>query len=258
MKKHTRGRMLIANWKMYPDTRAQAVGLARRTLSRVAKVHAPEVTTVLMPPILYLPDVSRVLRGKPIHVGVQDVIPGATGSETGAISMSMITEFYAKHVLVGHSEIRARGESLEAIREKVAATLVAGYTPIVCVGECIRDDEGAFFDGIEEQVITACEGLSARKAEQLVIAYEPLWAIGSGVVLTAHNLSEMRLFILKLLTERFSAATARKIRILYGGSVEPESAAVLVHETQVDGFLVGGASHDPDAFAGILEVLHTV
>jgi triosephosphate isomerase len=164
----------------------------------------------------------------------------------------MLAAFGVATVIVGHSERRALGETDAQVGEKVAALIKAKLTPVVCIGERERDAQGNFFMLIEAQIKAALTGVPKARFKDVVIAYEPIWAIGTGKTATAEDVNEMRLFIQKILTKHFDRASAGKIRIIYGGSVSAANAADLFVGGGVDGFLVGGASLRPQEFAQII------
>lgn len=239
--KHTTRPLVIANWKMNPLTAPLAKQLAQGTKKVVARLRDVEV--VVAPPTLYIPIVYDVLRGSSaFELGAQNTHWESLGAHTGEVSHTMLKNFGVSHVIIGHSERRAARETDDMVREKVWATVKHGMHAVLCVGERTRDQAGEYLNFVECQVRYACKGLQKSKLELLTIAYEPVWAIGTGHTASPGDVYEMKLFIEKTLVELFGRASAAKVRILYGGSVNSKNAALLMAEGQVDGFLVGGAS----------------
>jgi len=211
-----------------------------------------DVDVVIAPPMLYLAEVKKLLGTSVIGLGVQNIHPAPSGAQTGEHGIPMVTPFGVATVIVGHSERRALGETDEQVGAKVAALIKAKLTPVVCVGERERDTQGNFFMQIEAQIKAALANIPKARFKDVVIAYEPIWAIGTGKTATAEDVNEMRLFIQKILTKHFDRASAGKIRIIYGGSVSAINAADVYVGGGVDGFLVGGASLRPQEFAQII------
>ncbi len=244
--------LIVGNWKMNPQSVTMASRLATDIKKGLARLRGAEV--VIAPPFVYLDAVRRVHDGgKSFTVGAQNVHEENAGPHTGGISISMIKSFEVSHVIVGHSERRARGEKNTDINKKIHAVIKAGMTAIVCVGEGSRDPEGHYLGFIETQVREACAGIPKSKLTHLVIAYEPLWAIGTGKNATPENVHEVKLFIQKLLTDMYGRTAGTQVRVLYGGSVNQKNALELLEEGQVDGFLVGGSSLSASEFVGIVK-----
>lgn len=244
--------LVIGNWKMFPQTATLAVKLAKNLKS--ALVRTRDVDIVVAPPSVYLDAVHAVQHGaRGFTLGAQNVHHEKLGAHTGEVSVSMLKSFDVTHVIVGHSERRAAGETDAQVHAKLIAVLKAGLTPVLCVGEKKRDEAGQYFSLIESQMRTALADVARTKLERVVIAYEPVWAIGTGNTATAADVHVMRLFIEKVLTDIYGRNYAQKVRILYGGSVSEKSARELFVDGNVDGFLVGGASLDVEAFAQIVK-----
>lgn len=242
--------LVIGNWKMNPVSVTEVKTIVMSLKTALKK--NTEVNVVIVPPVLYLPEVKKLLGGSTIGLGAQNVHPAPSGAQTGEHSISMLAAFGVATVIVGHSERRALGETDAQVGEKVAALIKAKLTPVVCIGERERDAQGNFFMLIEAQIKAALTGVPKARFKDVVIAYEPIWAIGTGKTATAEDVNEMRLFIQKILTKHFDRASAGKIRIIYGGSVSAANAADLFVGGGVDGFLVGGASLRPQEFAQII------
>ena len=211
------------------------------------------------PPAIYIPVVAATLGGgAAFRLGAQNVHAEKLGSHTGEVSLSMLMDYEVCYIIVGHSERRSAGETEVDVQKKVAAVIKSGLTAILCVGEAKRDHGAQYLGEIERQIRTACAGLSRAKLGELVIAYEPVWAIGTGNTATPDDVHEMKLFIEKTLTDLYGRNYAQKVRILYGGSVNPKNAAELMRDGMVDGFLVGGASLSAKEFSGIVKAVQTL
>jgi triosephosphate isomerase len=245
--------VVAGNWKMYKGPAA-----TREFFQRFLDLAKPreDATVIIFPPALSLPAAAEAARGRPdLRLGVQNIYWEREGAYTGEVSAPMAREAGARFALVGHSERRhIFGESNEATRRKVAAALDAGLTPVLCVGETLDERRaGQVEDVIVAQLDAAFDGLAPEVAARILIAYEPVWAIGTGVNATPEDAAEAHGMLRRRLGELIGAAYARTLPILYGGSVKPDNAARLLAADDVDGVLVGGASLDPASFAAILE-----
>jgi len=242
--------IVAANWKMH-KTRAEAREYCRRFRELVPRDFPVEL--VIFPPFTALGAVREELSGTAVRWGAQNVHPEPKGAFTGEISLPMLIEHGVSYVIVGHSERRyIFGESDGFIAKKVRAVLGAGPSPILCVGEKLEERKaGRAKEVVEGQLSAALGGLSAEGVSRVVIAYEPVWAIGTGVPARPEDAQEMAAFIREWLAERFGEV-AQGVRIQYGGSVKPVSAPDLMRQPDIDGALVGGASLDPDEFARII------
>ncbi len=243
--------LVVGNWKMNPSTLAEAKRLVVQ-LRTLARKFTPDVSVVVVPPSIYLSDLTRLSPSGRLQFGVQNVWPGSTGAQTGEISVSMASSCGATYVIIGHSERRASGETDEQIAAKYQSVAASKLTPILCVGEATRDPSGDYYAVVETQLTRALAGSKKAQLKRTVIAYEPVWAIGTGQTSTPADVEEMRLFIDKCLTKLFDRATARAVRVLYGGSVNQKNATELFIHGGVDGFLVGGASLRSAEFARIV------
>lgn len=242
--------LVIGNWKMNPISLAETKQIITSLKTLLKKNQ--DVSVVVAPPVVYLREVKKILGKSALALGAQNVHASPMGAQTGEHSIPMLTEVGVGTVIVGHSERRALGETDAQIGEKVAALIKAKLTPVVCIGERERDAQGNFFLTIEAQIKAALANVAKARFKDVVIAYEPIWAIGTGATATAEDVNEMRLFIQKILTKQFDRASAAKIRIIYGGSVSATNAAELFSAGRINGFLVGGASVRPEEFAQII------
>ena len=242
--------ILAANWKMH-KTQAEAVRFAAAFLPLVKDATAVEI--VLAPPFTALARVADALAGSNVLLAAQNVNPEAQGAFTGEVSAAMLVDLGCRYAIVGHSERRALyGEDDALVARKARALLESGIRPIVCVGETLAQREaGRTLEVIAAQLAGSLSGLHAERAPEIVVAYEPVWAIGTGRTATPAIAQEVHAFVRERLAARFGAA-AQAMRIQYGGSVKPENVDDLMAQPDVDGALVGGASLDPEAFARIV------
>jgi triosephosphate isomerase len=242
---------IAGNWKMNLD-RASAVALAEGLAKEAEEVDG--VDLAVCPPSVYLDAVGRVVAGSKVSLGAQNVYHQPKGAFTGELSVAMLRDLGCEFVIIGHSERRhILGETDEAVNQKVHAALEAGLEPIVCVGELLAEREGGkTLEVIRSQLDGSLAGLSAEQMLRVVMAYEPVWAIGTGKVATPDQAEEVHLDLRKILQDRYNREVAESVRIQYGGSVKPENAADLLAQPNVDGALVGGASLKVDLFMGIV------
>lgn len=234
-------------------TQSEAEALAAATAKLHKKAEAPYV--VVAPTALHMNAVAKKIAKSPIMLAAQNVSPYAVGAHTGEQAVSQIKDVGATMVIIGHSERRAAGESDAQVLAKTQAVLAAKLTPIVCIGEEARDRNGHFFKDIEKQITSFASVLTATQLKKVVIAYEPIWAIGTGKTATAEDVKEMQLFIEKVLTKQHDRTVARAVRLLYGGSVKPHNAAELHTVGAMGGFLVGGASLSAADFISITQAV---
>ena len=251
-----RKKIVAGNWKMNLD-RAKAHELTQAVSARTGE--AAGVELVLCPPALYIETVGTALKAAGgtstagVGLGAQNMHDKASGAFTGEVAPAMLVDMCCKYVILGHSERRTLfGETDAIVNAKTKAALAAGLTPIVCVGETLEEREAGRTDAVvSTQVKGSLAGLAPAELEKIVVAYEPVWAIGTGKVATPQQAQEVHALIRKLLGSLASAEVAGKIRIQYGGSVKPDNAADLAAQQDIDGALVGGASLKADDFLGI-------
>lgn len=245
--------LIAGNWKMYKDHR-EAAALVGELWPLVKDVRDVEVA--VCPPFTSIPSVAALIeeRGMGIGLGAQDAWFEAEGAFTGEISLSMLKSLGVDRVIIGHSERRQIiGEDDELVARKLRAVLESGLQAILCCGETLEEREaGNAFAKVEGQMKSAFAAVEPRWTSNLVIAYEPIWAIGTGVVATPDDAQEIIAYIRKLAGEAFGEDVASVLRVLYGGSVKPDNAAVLMAMPDIDGALVGGASLKAADFAGIV------
>ena len=247
-----RKKLIAANWKMH-KTPEQAQAFVSAFLPLVAEHTRDEI--VLCPPFVLIPQMGWALRGSPIFLGGQDMFWEKDGAFTGAISAQMLHAVGCSHVIIGHSERRQYfGETDDTVNRKLRAALVVGLKPIVCVGEVLQEREaGVTEDILRRQCSIAFREISAGGAHPIIVAYEPVWAIGTGKTATPELAAEAHRVIRAQAAEAFGDDVAAKMRILYGGSVKPDNAKTLMAQQDVDGVLVGGASLEVESWISICE-----
>ena len=244
--------IIAGNWKMN-KTASEGVALVKALKGLVADVDNVEI--VVCPPFTSIEAVARELKGSNIKVGAQNVHWKENGAYTGEISCAMLKEIGIDYVIIGHSERRQYfGETDETVNLRVKAALAAGFKVMVCVGETLEEREGAKTnDVLSTQLGGGLAGLTAADMENVVIAYEPVWAIGTGKTATPDMAEETHAFIRQTVAKLFNEEVAANVRIQYGGSMKPENAAELVAQADIDGGLIGGAALKADSFAALVK-----
>jgi len=243
-------KLVVANWKMNPVSAKEAKKLFVGTKAAVEKLKGVQV--VVCPPFPFLSECAKEKQTVKVQLGVQDVAVLDSGAYTGQVSVPMVQGYKAKWVILGHSERRALGETNEIVAEKVVHALRSGLSPILCIGERERNEEGEYYIFIREELEAVFDRLKRKEISGLTIAYEPIWAIGTGKVASPEQAEEVHAFIRQELSKMFSKEVADQIRIQYGGSVKPGNAKELLGQPNIDGALVGGASLTVEDFAGII------
>jgi triosephosphate isomerase (TIM) len=247
-----RKKVMAANWKMY-KTPDETRDYLRDFLPLVAGHDRDEI--VVCPPYTDVATALEAARGSSVAIGVQNVHWKADGAYTGEISAPMLLCLGVTHVIIGHSERRQYfGETDDTVNLRLKTALESGLTPICCVGEVLQEREAGLTDDVlRRQCVRAFHAISAKKAAKLIVAYEPVWAIGTGKTATPELAAEAHAVIRSEATEVFGEEFAGQLRILYGGSVKPDNAKALMSQEEIDGALVGGASLDPKSFAAIVK-----
>jgi triosephosphate isomerase (TIM) len=245
-----RRKLIAGNWKMNTD-RASGVALAKGVAAKAVEV--AKVDLLVCPPSVYLIPVAEAIKGSSVALGAQNMYHEANGAFTGELSAAMLLDAGAKYVILGHSERRhILGETDADVNKKTLAALAAGLIPIVCVGELLAEREaGKTAVVIATQFNGSLADVSAEQIEKTVIAYEPVWAIGTGKVASPEQAEEVHADLRRLLAKRYNDEIAGRVRILYGGSVKASNAGELLGQPNVDGALVGGASLKAEEFLGI-------
>ena len=251
-------RLFIAgNWKMNLN-RGQSLSLVQSLVESLRGVS--DVDIAVCPPAVYLGELGKALHATNIGLGAQNVNSKSEGAYTGEISCSMLKDVGCRYVILGHSERRAiYGETDSMVNEKLHAVLAAGLTPIVCVGETLEQREaGQTQQVVRSQCMGSLAGLTEDQMLKTVLAYEPVWAIGTGKTASPAQAEEVHKDIRSLLETQFSVGTAQRVIVLYGGSVKADNAQELLSEPNIDGALVGGASLKQDSFEGIIKAATSV
>jgi triosephosphate isomerase len=252
-----RKKLIAGNWKMN-KTSADGVALTREIVAAVGK--QSDVEVVVCPPFTAIEAVGKALEGSNVKLGAQNMHHEASGAFTGEVSAPMLRAIFATHVILGHSERRTLfGETDELVNKKVLAALKNQLRPIFCVGETLSEREsGSTLKVVQTQVERGLEGVNKDQAASVVVAYEPVWAIGTGKVATTEQAQEVHAFIRGLLTKLFTDPVAQKVRILYGGSMKPANAPELLAQKDIDGGLIGGASLESRSFVELVSAAAAV
>lgn len=247
-------KFIIANWKMNPSSEKEAGFLLRGVIKNLKKVKNRKI--VICPPFLFLSFVKK-MKNNLIELGAQDVSTSEKGSQTGQISATMLKNTGVGYVIVGHSERRAQGENSEIINQKIINTLKQNITPVLCLGEKERDSSGNYLNYIEQEIRTCLLNVSSSQVENILIAYEPVWAISDSKQreATKEEFIEIKIFIKKVISDIYSPKIAHNIKILYGGSVNKLNAKYYTEEGGADGLLVGRDSLDAKKFIQIIDSL---
>jgi triosephosphate isomerase len=247
-----RKKVIAANWKMF-KTPEQTRAFFSQFIPLVKDHTRDEI--VVCPPFISIPAAIEAAHGSTVEVGAQNMYWEKDGAYTGEICSDMIAAAGCSHVIIGHSERRQYfGETDDTVNKKLKVALDAGLTPIVCVGEVLEEREAGITDDVlRRQCNIGFRGISGERAARLIVAYEPVWAIGTGKTATPQIAAEAHLTIRNEAAKAFGKEFADDLRILYGGSVKPDNAHALMSETEIDGALVGGASLDPNSFSKIVK-----
>lgn len=245
---------IAGNWKMNTNS-TSAAALAAGLSGRLAGITSVDVA--VCPPFVYLQSVAAALSASNIALGAQDVYFEGNGAFTGEISVEMLKDCCCSYVIIGHSERRhILGETDALINKKIAAAIAGGLLPIFCVGELLQEREaGKTTAVVAEQVKKGLDGLCSERVQAVTIAYEPVWAIGTGRTATPAQAQEVHLMIRNLLAELYGRSIAQSMRIQYGGSAKPSNTAELMSQPDVDGLLVGGASLKVEDFAAMVKTV---
>jgi len=243
--------IVVANWKAYVQTRTKAQKLFG-TAKRLASTRAEIVLAPSAPSLGLLAPGNR----SKVAFAAQDVSTVEGGAATGEIPAELLRELGVQYAIIGHSERRARGETDEIVVQKVQQAFAHGITPILCVGESSRDGDAKYLTFLRAQIHAVFSILTPKQRQQIILAYEPIWAIGKSAAyaITPADLTEMMLYIRKVIGAYVPGKGAAKVRVIYGGSVEPSDARMLTEDTGIDGFLVGHASAESYSFSAIVKI----
>jgi len=249
--------LIVGNWKMNPATLEEA-----RTIIRKVRYVATELShtdVVMCPPFVFISAWSTRTDSPHAYLGVQSASPYVEeGPHTGEVGVHMLRDMEVQYVIAGHSEERARGTTDVEVSHRVAAIVHEGLTAIVCVGEHIRDEGGAYLDMLKEQIKNSLVDVPAKSSKNVVIAYEPIWAIGAQQAMNPEQIYEMVLFVKKVFADLFGQDVAMKMKVLYGGSVNAENAVDIIKIGKADGLLVGRESVHVEGFTELLKAVDTI
>ena len=247
-----RRKLIAGNWKMN-KTAADGVALTKDIVAEIGRIGSVDV--VLCPPFTALESVAKSLEGQSVKLGAQNMNPEKNGAYTGEVSAEMLRALFVSHVILGHSERRTYfGDTDAFVNKKVVAALANQLKPILCVGETLAEREaGSTLAVVQRHVESGLAGVTAEQMANVIIAYEPVWAIGTGKVATTAQAQEVHAFIRDLLTKLYGAPVAQKVRILYGGSMKPSNAPELLAEKDIDGGLIGGAALEARSFIDLVK-----
>lgn len=247
-------KLIVGNWKMNPVDQEEAkniIKIVKRTGSKLKKSQV-----VVCPPHIYIPLFSK-LKGGNFFLGAQNANHEMLGSFTGEVSYSQLYQFGVRFVILGHSERRKMGETDELINKKVKSVVNSGMTAIICVGESRRDHNGDYLEVIKNQILSALQDVPKKLIEKVVVAYEPIWAIGASEAMNPRELHEMSIFIKKTLKD-FFGVLGEDARVIYGGSVDIVNADSLVRDGDVSGLLIGRESLKPKTFVEIIKLVDSI
>ncbi len=246
-------KLVVANWKMNPQSKKEAETILSNISKTFKNIKTTELVVCLPFPFLYIKD---KIKNKKIKIGSQDVFYEKEGSYTGEVSTSMLKTFGVEYVIVGHSERRSIGDTNSIVNKKIIATLKSKMQVILCIGESERDVNGFYLSFIKKQIEEGLADVLKSQMKSIVVAYEPIWAIGSSAKREAEpsEFVEIRIFIKKIISDLYDIKTANSLRIIYGGSVNPLNAESFIKEGGASGLLVGRDSLNPKKFSAIISV----
>ncbi len=249
-------RLVIGNWKMNPETFEAAKAVARKTRAISAKLCNTDV--VVCPPFPFI--AACVSRSQPpaFHIGAQTVSLEEGGAHTGEVSAKTLQSLNVEFVIAGHSEARAAGDTDETVSRKIGRIVEAGMIAVVCVGEKTRDENGSHLDFLKKQIRKTFAGISPDKTKRVILAYEPIWAIGAKEAMAPEQVYEMSLFVKKVFADIFGHEAGHKVRVLYGGSVNFRNAGDIIKVGRVDGLLVGRESVNMPGFKELIRAVDAI
>ncbi len=245
--------LIVANWKMNPQTFKEAKTLFDETKRMTGLVRG--ISVIVAPPTVFVRSLAEGLRKGRVEFAVQNAHFEPSGAHTGEISMPQAREAKATHVIIGHAERRMMGETNDDTRKKVSAAFAAGLTPILCVGETSRGTGAEHFTFVREQLHTALADVALSKISKMIIAYEPVWAIGGKTAMQPRDMHEMSIFIRKAVVEKFGE-TGHNMKILYGGSVDATNVGAMLRDGDVKGILAGRASANTATMTELLRAVN--
>lgn len=247
--------IVVANWKMNPATWREAKSLFEAEKKAAEKARSASI--IVAPPAIFLRELSGKYRGGKIAFAAQHAHFEAGGAHTGDISLAQARDARAKHVIIGHAERRAQGETDDDARKKVGAALALKMTPILCVGESVRTEGGGQYEVVREQLRIGLQDVAVSALGRVLVVYEPLWTIGGKTTMDPRDMHQMAIFMRKCVVESHGEQ-GRNLKILYGGSVDEKNAGAMLRDGDVRGFLVGRASANAIEFAKLLRAIEAV
>jgi len=247
---------VIGNWKMNPASLEDAKRIAKKTRSVAASLRHTEV--VACPPFVFISAAASRKPAEHFSLGAQSVSIAEGGAHTGQVAAAMLKSLGVEYVITGHSEERAGGDSDDAVSKRIVRVLESGMTAVVCVGEKSRDESGAHFDFIRDQIKNTFADVPLNKARSIILAYEPIWAIGAKEAMAPEQIYEMSIFVKKVFADVFGQESAMKLKVLYGGSVNFRNAAEIIGTGKVDGLLVGRESVNMPGFVELLKAVDRI
>ena len=249
-------RLVVGNWKMNPSTQDEAKKIAR--MSRRTASQLTRTDVVACPPFVFVSACLSKKKPDPLGVGVQTVSFHEAGAHTGEVSAAMLKDLGVEYVIIGHSEERAAGDTDEMVSKRINAALSVGLKVIVCVGETVRDEAGAYMEILKNQIKNSFADVPKNQVKNITIAYEPVWAIGAKEAMVPQQVYETSLFVKKSFADIFGHDPAMKVRVLYGGAVNFRNAADIISIGKVDGLLVGRESVNVTGFPDLLRAVDSV
>ncbi len=249
-------KLVIGNWKMNPATLDDAKKIIKKTRSIASKLNHTDV--VACPPFVYIQSAISKRDPNTLKVGAQFVSYEDGGPHTGEVSATMLRDMGVKYVIAGHSEERARGDTDDMVARRVKAIVESGMNAVLCVGEKARDEGGVYLETLKDQIKNSLANIPQSCAKNIVLAYEPIWAIGAKEAMIPDQVYEMSLFVKKVFSDVFNQDQAMKVAVLYGGSVNFRNAAEIIKTGQVDGLLVGRESVNMPGFVELLKAVDSI
>ena len=252
----TNRKIIVANWKMNPSSRDMARAIAKKTRAIATKLSSTVV--IVCPPYVFIETCHSRKGLKNMFIGSQDVSYEEDGAYTGEIGANMLASLGVKYAIVGHSEQRERGDTDEIVGKRIMAILNVGLIPIVCVGEKIRDEHGSYLNTLKNQIKQTFIDIPKKYSRQIIMAYEPIWAIGSNEAMRPDQVYEMSLFVKKIYSDIFGGESALKLTILYGGAVNFKNASEIIKTGKVNGLLIGRESVNMPGFIELLKEVDAI
>jgi triosephosphate isomerase len=246
-------KIIVGNWKMNPVSLEKAQAVFKGIEKGIKK--NKKVLSIICPSFIHIAPLALV-KNRASYIGAQNLFVESKGSFTGEVSVDMLKDLKVSHVILGHSERRKLGETDELINKKILLALKNKITPIFCIGETIRDDEGAYLAIIKDQIEKGLGGVSKQELSKIIIAYEPVWAIGATVAMSPRDVHETTILIKKIIADLYKVKERMKMSILYGGSVDASNAHAILTEGEADGLLIGRQSLEAESFLDIINTAH--